>query len=116
MQRSFVAKTTIHYVDYEFYVRPGDVLVHDTANQNRMTIYRNGEIAKVVKQEPIGVAAFLKNKFIEEIVEQTAQEAGFTPAVLVETIETISEPAPEPRRKRRNETKDEVLDTAEVAQ
>lgn len=66
MSKSYVAKTTINFVDFEFYVRPGDVLVHDTANHNRLTVYRNGQIVKVLKQEPLGIAAFLKNKFIVE--------------------------------------------------
>ena len=65
--KSYIAKTTINFVEFEFYVRAGDLLVHETANQNRLTVYRNGQIAKVVKQSPLGIAAFLKNKFIEEI-------------------------------------------------
>jgi hypothetical protein len=67
MQKSYVAKTTINFVDFEFYVRPGDLLVHDTSNHNRLTVYRNGQIVKVVKQGTLGIVAFLKNKFIEEV-------------------------------------------------
>ena len=65
--KSYIARTTINFVEFEFYIRAGDLLVHDTANQNRLTVYRNGQIAKVVKQSPLGISAFLKNKFIEEI-------------------------------------------------
>lgn len=68
MTKCYVSKTTINFVDFEFYVRPGDVLVHDTHNQNRLTVYRNGQIVKVVKQDPLGIVAFLKNRFIEEVV------------------------------------------------
>lgn len=73
--KSYVAKTTINFVDFEFYIRPGDLLVHDSANHNRLTVYRNGQIVKVVKQNPLGVAAFLKNKFIEEVTASTAVPA-----------------------------------------
>jgi hypothetical protein len=66
--KSYVAKTTINFIDFEFYVRPGDMLVHDTANHNRLTVYRNGQIVKIVKQEPLGIVAFIKNKFIEEVL------------------------------------------------
>jgi hypothetical protein len=67
MQKSYVAKHTINFVNFEFYIRPGDLLVHDPANQNRLTVYRNGQIVKVVKQNPLGVVAMLKSKFIEEV-------------------------------------------------
>lgn len=66
MQKSYVVKSTISFIDFNFYVRPGDLLVHDTANHNRLTVYRNGQIVKVIRVEPIGIAAFLKSKFIEE--------------------------------------------------
>jgi hypothetical protein len=67
VQKSYIVKTTINLVNFEFYVRPGDLLVHDPANQNRLTVYRNGQIVKVVKQDPLGITAFLKTKWIEEI-------------------------------------------------
>jgi hypothetical protein len=72
MTKSYVAKTTIHFVDFEFYVRPGDVLVHDTQNQNRLTVYRNGQIVKVVKQNPLGIVALLKNNFVKELEAKKA--------------------------------------------
>jgi hypothetical protein len=67
MQRSYISSTTINFIDFNFYVRPGDLLVHDTVNHNRLTVYRNGQIVKVVRQDPIGIVAFLKNKFITEV-------------------------------------------------
>jgi hypothetical protein len=72
MQKSYVVKSTINFIDFNFYVRPGDLLVHDTANHNRLTVYRNGQIVKVVRQEPIGIVAFLKSKFIEPVPEPVA--------------------------------------------
>ena len=68
MQKSYIAKVTIDLIDSKFYIRPGDLLVHDTANHNRLTVYRNGQIVKVAKQEPIGMNAFLRNRFIEEVL------------------------------------------------
>ena len=86
MQHSYLAKTVIHIIEYKFYIRPGDLLVHDPANHNRLTVYRNGQIAKVVKQEPIGIVAFLKNKFIEPVMVET------TPVVAVEAPTPTSIP------------------------
>lgn len=91
MQKSYVAKTTINFVDFEFYVRSGDLLVHDTANQNRLTVYRNGQIVKVVKQDPIGIVAFLKNKFIEEVNPPAAVKPVAAP---VAKVEPVAPPAP----------------------
>ena len=88
--KSYVAKSTINFVDFEFYIRPGDLLVHDTANHNRMTVYRNGQIVKVVKQGPLGIVALLKNNFIEEVVAP--------PAV------PIPPPAPKPRQSQSDAT------------
>jgi hypothetical protein len=87
MIKSYLAKTTINFVDFEFYIRPGDLLVHDVANQNRLTVYRNGQIVKVVKQTSIGIDAFLKNKFIEPI------KAEVLPAVVA-----APEPLPIPEK------------------
>lgn len=92
MIKSYVARTTINFIDFEFYVRPGDLLVHDTANHNRLTVYRNGQIVKVVKQEPLGIVAFLKNKFIEAVVAATAP----SPVVEAPKVVPESEPVPMP--------------------
>jgi hypothetical protein len=88
VQRSYVAKTTINFVDFEFYIRPGDLLVHDTANHNRLTIYRNGQIAKVGKLGSLGIVAFIKNLFIEEVIVATTaavvvDEPIILPSVIV---------------------------------
>jgi hypothetical protein len=96
MQKSYVAKTTINYVDFNFYVRPGDLLVHDTANQNRLTVHRNGQIVKVVKQDPLGLVAFLKNNFITE-VDNTPKVQPVVPAVEKKAAE------PEPIRPSKEE-------------
>jgi hypothetical protein len=68
LQKSFVVKSPINFVDFGFFVRVGDILVHDTANNNRLTVYRNGEIAKVITQTPLGMAALTKSDFIAEVL------------------------------------------------
>lgn len=87
--KSYLAKTTIDLLDYEFYIRPGDLLVHDAGNHNRLTVFRNGQLVKVAKQEPIGILAFLKNRFIEEVVAKPAPPV----VVVVPAVPTV--PAPE---------------------
>lgn len=101
MQKSYIAKTTINFVDFEFYVRSGDLLVHDTANQNRLTVYRNGQIVKVVKQDPIGIVAFLKNKYIEEVVPVVTPAVAVVPVAPPPVVEapkarSIQSDAPTP--------------------
>lgn len=66
MQRSFVAKTTVNFPDWELYVRMGDILVFNAANDNSLTVYRGGSIVKTIKTTPISIAAMLKTKMIEE--------------------------------------------------
>lgn len=68
MTRSYVAKSPINFVQFNFRVNAGDILVHDTTNQ-RLTVYRNGEIVKTLKQSSLGMSALLKDHFAEEVVE-----------------------------------------------
>jgi ABC-type uncharacterized transport system ATPase subunit len=58
-------------VQYGFRVNTGDILVHDTTNQ-RLTVYRNGEIVKTMKQSSLGISALLKDHFAEEVVTKPA--------------------------------------------
>jgi outer membrane biosynthesis protein TonB len=69
MQRSYLVKSPVHFADFGFFVKVGDILVHDTANANRLTVYRNGEVVRAVNQTPLGIAAMVKNKFIEEVIQ-----------------------------------------------
>lgn len=68
MQRSFVAKTTVNFPDFELYVRMGDILVFNAANENSLTVYRGGAIVKTIRTTPISIAVLLKTKMIEETV------------------------------------------------
>ena len=65
--KSYVSNTTINFEGFKFYVRPGDILVHDARNQNSLSVYRNGQLVKVVKQDPLAIEAFVKSKFIVEV-------------------------------------------------
>lgn len=78
MQRSYVAKTTVNFPDFELYVRLGDILVYDSAHGNSLTVYRNGAIVKTIKTSPLSVAAMCKTKMLEEISTKPAPKA--TPA------------------------------------
>src|SRR5271154_3019036 len=68
MQRSYVTKSPINFVQFSFRVNAGDILVHDTVNQ-KLTVYRGGQIVKIMKQSSLGLSAFAKDRLIEEIVE-----------------------------------------------
>ena len=70
MQKSYLVKSPVHFADFGFFVKVGDILVHDTSNSNRLTVYRNGEVVKAVKQTPLGIAAMVKNAFIVEVTQQ----------------------------------------------
>jgi len=73
MQRSYLVKSPVHFADFGFFVKVGDILVHDVSNSNKLTVYRNGEIVKAVKQTPLGIAAMVKNQMIEEVVAKAAK-------------------------------------------
>jgi hypothetical protein len=69
MQKSYLVKFPVHFADFGFFVKVGDILVHDTSNFNRLTVYRNGEVVRAVRQTSIGIAAMLKNGFVEEVTQ-----------------------------------------------
>ena len=96
MKKSYVAKTTINFVEHGFFVRSGDILIHDVANQNQMTIYRGGQIVKVIKQTSLGVLAMLKNRYIEETSTQTPPPPKEALKTKPEAKKPPSKPAPEP--------------------
>jgi hypothetical protein len=91
MQRSYLVKSPVHFADYGFFVKVGDILVHDSSNANRLTVYRNGEVVKAVKQTSLGLAAMQKSGFIEEVI-QAARVAPKAPQKPVDA----PKPAPKP--------------------
>lgn len=87
MQKNYLVKSPIHFADFGFFVKVGDILVHDIGNANRLTVYRNGEIIKAVKQTQLGLAALVKSEFIQEVVQ-----APSAPKVVPKAPKTPAEP------------------------
>jgi len=90
MQRSYLVKSPVHFADFGFFVKVGDILVHDTSNANRLTVYRGGEVVRAVKQTALGLAAMQKSGFIEEVTQ--SKPASKAPAKPVEP------PKPAPKK------------------
>src|SRR5271154_3613341 len=66
MQRSYLVKSSVNFADFGFFVKVGDILVHDPANSNKLTVYRNGAIVKNVQQTTLGITAIVKNEVLLE--------------------------------------------------
>jgi hypothetical protein len=66
MQRSYLVRRAVNYADFNFFIKAGDILVHDPSNSNRLTVYRGGEIVKTFTQTSLGIAAMVKNGYIVE--------------------------------------------------
>src|SRR5271157_1652673 len=92
MQRSYLVKSPVHFADLGFFVKVGDILVHDTSNANRLTVYRNGEVVKAVKQTTLGLAAMQKSGFIEEVTQQAPKAAAKPP------VKPVEAPKPAPKK------------------
>lgn len=79
MRKSYVVKSPINFANFGFFVRVGDILVHDAANGNKLTVYRNGEIVKAITQTALGMAALLKQGFVTELVTAATPAAPKAP-------------------------------------
>jgi hypothetical protein len=93
LTKSYVVKSPINFANFAFFVRVGDILVHDTANGNKLTVYRNGEIVKAITQTPLGMAALLKQNFVSELTVTQHPAAVSTPPRAPEAPKKAS-PAP----------------------
>jgi hypothetical protein len=69
MQKSFLVRQAVDFGQTsKFLIRPGDILVFDSQNQNKVTVYRNGEIQKVLpNQSSAGLTGLMKSGWITEI-------------------------------------------------
>lgn len=95
MQRSYLVKSPVNFADFGFFVKVGDILVHNTSNANQMTVYRNGEAVKTIQQTALGIAAFVKTGFIVEVTQQAKK----APAKPVEPAKPLPKPKQaEPKR------------------
>jgi len=107
MQKSYIAKSPINFVEFNFRVNSGDVLVHELAS-HRLTVYRAGEIVKTLQQTSLGMAALIKNGFI---YEQTIP-APPAPAVIDMLKRSLPklkpDLKPEPKKEAIKPTKEEL--------
>lgn len=69
MQKSYLVKQSVDFGQgSKFLIRPGDILVYDSQNQNKITVYRNGDIAKVLANQSLsGLSGLLKVGWLSEI-------------------------------------------------
>jgi hypothetical protein len=97
VQKSYVVKRPVNFADFNFFVKVGDILKHDTQNNNSLTVYRGGAIVKTLSQTVLGIKAMLMNDFISEIGTQApapAPKAEPTKAAVKE----VPVPAPAPAK------------------
>ena len=99
MQRSFVAKSTVNFPDFELYVRVGDILVYNAANDNSLTIYRNGAIVKTIRTTPISIAAMLKTKMIAEVTAPAPKPVAAAPPAPAPAPKPVVKPKSTPKPK-----------------
>lgn len=97
MQKSYIVKSPINFANFAFFVRVGDILMHDTSNGNKLTVYRSGEIVKAITQTALGVAALLKQGFIAEVLPQHSP-AIVAPKPPEAAKKTIPAPIPDKRK------------------
>lgn len=88
MQKSYLVKQSVDFGQIaKFLIRPGDILVFDSANHNKVTVYRNGEIMKVLANQSLsGLQGLAKSGWIAEIhpnegPRHAIQPSRTTPAV-----------------------------------
>ena len=100
MQRSYLVKSPVHFADFGFFVKVGDILVHDPANANKLTVYRNGAIVKDVQQTTLGLAAMVKNEVIVEVVPvvQAPTAAAKAPAKPIPAPKSAAKEEPKPKK------------------
>ena len=67
--RSYLVKMSVDFGQTsKFLIRPGDILVFDSQNQSKVTVYRNGEIVKTLpNQSQSGLTGLEKSGWIAEI-------------------------------------------------
>ena len=102
MSKSYLVKSSVNFADFGFFVKAGDILVHNPSNSNQLTVYRNGQVVKTMQQTALGIAAFVKNGFIEDVTQQ-AKAAPKAPQKPVEASKPAPKaadpkPAPTPRK------------------
>jgi len=73
LRRSYIAQSAFTLNDIS--VRPGDILVHDPSNGNKLIVYRNKDIFKIMTLSPLGMQTMLKNDWVSVHEEPSAPPA-----------------------------------------
>lgn len=88
MRKSYIAQSA--FTLNEVSIRPGDILIHDQNNANKLTVYRNKAIVKITTHSALGMLTMLKNNWVSQYEEPTA------PPTPVKPVETAPNVAVEP--------------------
>lgn len=82
MQKSYLVKQSVDFgQSAKFLIRPGDILVYDSANQNKIVVYRNGEIMKVLANQSLGgLQGLAKSGWITEIHPNDVPKSSAQPS------------------------------------
>lgn len=98
MSKSYLVKSSVNFADFGFFVKAGDILVHNPTNSNQLTVYRNGQVVKTMQQTTLGIAAFVKNGFIEDVTSQAkvAPKAPQKPVEAPKPAVKAADPKPRP--------------------
>jgi type IV secretory pathway VirB10-like protein len=94
MQKSYVVKLTVFFSDVDIYVREGDVCVH-TPTENKLTIYRGGEILKTCVRTTDSIESMVKLGWIKH--HQPAAEEAPAPVVVESAHVKVNEPQSDPK-------------------
>ena len=117
-QQSYLVKRQIYFSADTTYVRPGDILVYDEANDGKVSIFRAGTLMGSVRQSITGMKSLLVQEpaLIEEIHEEPVVQAPEPKKAEAPKAEPKAEPKPEEKpeeTKPVEETKPEEAKTPE---
>jgi outer membrane biosynthesis protein TonB len=73
MQKQYVALKRIMFAQEKKYFEVGDILAHDAANGNKLTVYRNGELVMNTTNTQVSMEAMHRLEMIEEIKVKAAE-------------------------------------------
>jgi uncharacterized protein YfaT (DUF1175 family) len=57
MTKSYLVKATVNFEEYDFYARPGDVIVYHPDNDDKLVVYREGQIVSIMPHMGFGFLA-----------------------------------------------------------
>jgi len=91
MQKQYVVKKRIMMSTPRpgFQLEVGDMLVYDASNDNKVTVYRNGELKNTSVAPPLRIPSLVTENFIELIDSETLQPIADPDPVKLGFIDTI---------------------------